>query len=113
MSIRDWSPGRVSLIERAERLPNLKLAADQDHRTGERYAADLAAATERSLRHSSRRWCPGRCQQTPCQCPNGQPLTEVQRWSWKTSAQVGSRSGIPAHGGRWPDPAPTTGQVST
>ena len=87
MSGRDYRLGRVSPGLAAEHVPILKPTAGQDRRTGEQFAAALARETEASLNRSPR-W------------RAGQPLEEQERWSWLSSDQVGSRSGVPAHGGR-------------
>lgn len=75
-------PGSVDLVQRVP-------VGKQDHRDGATYAAALARETEASLRHSPR-W------------RAGLPLSEDERWPNLSSDQLGSRSGIPPHGGRWP-----------
>ncbi len=87
MSGRDYRLGRVSPGLAAEHVPILKPTGGQDRRTGAEYAAALARETEASLNRSPR-W------------RAGQPLLEVERWPRLSSEQLGSRSGIPAHGGR-------------
>ena len=87
MSGRDYRLGRVSPGLAAEHVPILKPIGGQDRRTGLEYAADLARETEWSLRQSAS-W------------RAGHPLQDHERWPRLSSDQLGSRSGIPAHGGR-------------
>jgi hypothetical protein len=65
-----------------------KATARRDNRrpdpaAGERYAAQLALETERSLRRSSPWWCPESClihPKNPWACSHGQPLADRERW---------------------------------
>jgi hypothetical protein len=94
LSGRDYRLGRVSPGLAAERVPVLKPTGGQDRRTGEQFAAALARETETSLNRSPS-W------------RTGLPLDDHERWRRLSSDHLGSRSGVPAHGGR------THGRVST
>lgn len=94
---------RPSLETRASgvRVPLPK--PGQDRRGGDEYLVDLVNEVERSLMKSPR-WRAGRelaDHRLLCDCP----LTLAGCWerrAWPTSDGLGSRSGIPPHGGRWP-----------
>ncbi len=87
MSGRDYRLGRVSPGLAADRIPVERPTGGQDRRTGDQFAAALARETAASL-NASPSW------------RAGQPLLEVERWPRLSSEQLGSRSGIPPHGGR-------------
>jgi len=82
------SLGRCSSAPRDERRP-VKPAAGQAHRSGSAFLAALERETEVSLCKSAS-WRAGK------------PLLDQERWAWTTSERLGSRSGVRAHGGRWP-----------
>jgi hypothetical protein len=74
---RDYRLGRVDLTTRAEMVDhelgrqNLQVRADQDHRTGDQYAADLVQQAEVSLMRSPR-WRAGKAlddHRHQCGCP--------------------------------------------
>jgi len=87
LSGRDYRLGRVSPGLAADRIPVERPTGGQDRRTGDQFAAALARETAASL-NASPSW------------RAGQPLLEVERWPRLSSEQLGSRSGIPPHGGR-------------
>lgn len=96
---RDYRLGRVTPAMAAERLPVLR-PGGHDKRTAADYRAELEAEAERSLMRSPR-WRAGRPledHRDACDCP----LTLAGCWerrAWPTSDGLGSRSGVPPHGG--------------
>lgn len=101
MSIRDWQPGRVSLVEPPERAPNLRLKTDQDRRTADEYAADLAGETDRSLAKSPhwRVGLPLADHRERCDCP-ATLIGCTERRAWPTLGDIGGGRNLDSRQGR-------------